>query len=81
MTAPIASDPYIEDAPSLRTSTLSTAAVGIVLISTEPSAPSPLFTHLLPSTRTRVLCAPRFLKSILTDPSPPLLYVLFKPDP
>ena len=46
---------------------------GIVFISTEPKAS---VTHLLPSTRTRVLPAPRFLNDISLEPSPPFVAVV-----
>ncbi len=64
ITPPIASEPYTADAPSARISTLSTAAVGnMLMLADEP----PSFGEagiLLPSIRTRVLSAPNPLKLI-----------------
>ena len=38
--------------------------------------PKASVTHLLPSIRTRVLPAPKFLKEISLEPSPPLVAVV-----
>ena len=38
--------------------------------------PNESVTHLLPSTRTNVLPAPRFRREILLEPSPPFVAVV-----
>ena len=80
ITPATASEPYIEEAPSLRISTLLIIETGIVFISTAPNAS---VAHLLPSTRTKVLPAPRFLNDISLAPTPAFVEVLTGriPDP
>ena len=80
ITPATASEPYIDDAPSLRISTRLIIETGIVCISTLPYAS---VTHLLPSTRTRVLPDPKFLNETSLAPLPPLVDVLTGriPDP
>ena len=71
ITPAIASEPYCAEAPSLKTSTLSIAAVGILFISV-PTSPFPgvslIYTNALwflrlPFTSTSVLLGPKPLKS------------------
>ena len=61
-TPPIASEPYTAEAPSARISTLSTAAVGIVLILADSPPNFGDDGILLPSISTRVLPAPKPLR-------------------
>ena len=80
ITPATASEPYIDEAPSLRISTRLIIETGIVCMSTLPYAS---VTHLLPSTKTNVLPDPRFLSDTSLAPLPPLVEVLTGriPDP
>ena len=80
-TPAIASEPYIAEAPSLSTSTLSTIAEGIADKSGEEAAPEPIGWSLLPFNKIRVLAVPIPLRENLTVPSPPLLVLLFDTEP
>ncbi len=72
-TPAMASEPYTAEAPSLRTSTRSMAAVGIEFRSTEESAPVPPGTNRRPFISTRVRAEPSPRRLMRVAPSPPLL--------
>src|SRR6478752_7663909 len=72
MTPEIASEPYSDEAPSVRISMRSTALAGIVLRSTAADTPEPedSLTQRRPSTSTRVRLAPMLRSEIVVEPEP-----------
>ena len=71
-----ASEPYTEDAPPVKTSTLSKSNVGMVLRSAQFPPPVVPGTILLPFIRTNVLEQPRFLRLTVAVPLEPLELVM-----
>src|SRR5690349_24173931 len=72
ITPAIASEPYSDDAPSLRISMRSTTLAGIVLRSTAADTPEAedSLTQRRPSTRINVRLAPRLRRLIVVEPEP-----------
>ena len=71
-----ASDPYTDEAPPVKTSTLSNKSVGIVFKSAQFPPPVVPGTNLLPFIRTSVLEQPRFLRLAVAVPLAPLEFVM-----
>src|SRR3954469_14818887 len=71
-TPAIASDPYNDEAPSVRISMRSTALAGIVFRSTAADTPDAedSFTQRRPSTRISVRLALRLRSEIVVEPEP-----------
>src|SRR6476646_4333288 len=71
-TPAMASDPYSEEAPSVRISTWSTALNGMVLRSTAPDTPEAedSLTQRRPSTSTSTRLAPRLRSDTVVEPEP-----------
>ena len=72
MTPAIASEPYSDEAPSVRISMRSTMLAGIVLRSTAAETPDAddSLTQRRPSTSTSVRLAPRLRSEIVVEPEP-----------
>ena len=71
-----ASEPYTEEAPPVKTSTLSKSKVGIVFRSAQLPPPVVPGTSLLPFIKTNVLEHPKFLKLTVAVPFDPLELVI-----
>ncbi len=68
----MASEPYSEEAPSVRISIRSMMLAGMVLRSTAPETPEAedSLTQRMPSTSTRVRLAPRLRREMVLEPEP-----------